>query len=117
MGIYDNLNDLKLGLHKLDQMIMSASLESDEEGAVVYLVSRNNGKNEKVLSLSKFKTHEYRIIRKMREKIKNFWKKDENKYEHRNYRKSGLGTRYDLQYSKFLKEVKQLIAGVKLPLQ
>jgi len=44
------------------------NIEDGEEGSVLYFVSSEN----KVLALCKLKTLEYRIYRKLREKLRNY---------------------------------------------
>ena len=47
-----------------------ASMDEEEEGAVMYAVEKNKKGNRTVLVLWKIKTLEYRLFRKMREKLK-----------------------------------------------
>jgi len=54
--------------------VSGKSIKEEEEGAVLYMIKRHKedvGKDE-ILSLSKFKTLEYRLFRKMREKLRNY---------------------------------------------
>ena len=50
------------------------TISEEEEGAVLYMVLRHkeNPKKDAILSLSKFKTLEYRLFRKMREKLRGY---------------------------------------------
>jgi hypothetical protein len=54
--------------------VSSLSIREEEEGAVMYFVLRHaeDSNKDQVLSLGKFKTLEYRLFRKMREKLRNF---------------------------------------------
>lgn len=52
--------------------VSEASIHSEEEGAVLYFVADYNEPNERILSLGKLKTLEYRVLRKLREKLRNF---------------------------------------------
>jgi hypothetical protein len=52
----------------------SKSISESEEGSVLYILKRDREypKKDEVLSLAKFKTLEYRLFRKMREKLRNY---------------------------------------------
>lgn len=55
------------------QDVSKSEIAKEEEGNVLYIVSKGeNGASDKVLSLAKLKTLEYRLFRKMREKLRNF---------------------------------------------
>jgi hypothetical protein len=58
--------------------VAKSSIKQDEEGSVLYFVkkSKYNGE-ERVVSLAKLKTLEYRLFRKMREKLRHFFKDEE----------------------------------------
>jgi len=59
----------------------NSPISKQEEGAVVYFVSRGlNKEDDEVLSLAKLKTIEYRIYRKLREKLRNFWSANYDQY-------------------------------------
>jgi hypothetical protein len=51
--------------------VSQAFIEDDTEGSVLYFIHKTK-KGDKVLSLSKLKTLEYRIYRKLREKLRNY---------------------------------------------
>ena len=74
-----------------------ASISDEEEGAVLYLVSDN-----RVLSLTKLKTLEYRLFRKMREKLRNNSDKSQRQD-------------YTTLLKKFIKEAKDLCGPYELP--
>ena len=65
----------------------------------------------------KFKTYEYKVIRKIREKIKNFWQNSANSKE--NNKKPGeirkLEDRYDEAYQKCGNEIETIMKGHELP--
>ena len=67
------------------QEVAKSEIAKDEEGNVLYFVKRDPKKKEpsKVLSLCKLKTLEYRLFRKMREKLRNFYavKDDVNNFD------------------------------------
>ena len=50
-----------------------SEIAEDEEGNVLYFVEKDKEGNSKVISLCKLKTLEYRLFRKMREKLRNFF--------------------------------------------
>ena len=59
--------------------VAKSEIAKDEEGNVLYFIQRDrDGKNDKILSLAKLKTLEYRLFRKMREKLRNFYVPDRN---------------------------------------
>ena len=79
-GIAESFDELCTKLKKLYVRIAESSIIDEEEGSVIYLsrtyASRFDSdkeyrKEDKVLSLCKLKTWEYRVYRKLREKIKN----------------------------------------------
>ena len=58
--------------------VAKSEIAQEEEGNVLYFIKRPNTEiapNEKseVMSLCKLKTLEYRLFRKMREKLRNFY--------------------------------------------
>eukprot|EP00828_Plagiopyla_frontata_P032744 TRINITY_DN42615_c0_g1_i1.p1 TRINITY_DN42615_c0_g1~~TRINITY_DN42615_c0_g1_i1.p1 ORF type:complete len:194 (-),score=29.58 TRINITY_DN42615_c0_g1_i1:180-761(-) len=65
-----SMDELKNQLLILFDRIEGNSLEESQEGSVLYLASEND-KEEKMLSMCKLKTLEYRIYRKIREYLKN----------------------------------------------
>lgn len=66
---YDDLCDKLLNLYK---EVAESSIHSEEEGSVLYFIGNFQTPSEKVLSLCKLKTLEYRVLRKLREKLRNF---------------------------------------------
>lgn len=75
IGIYSTYDSLCDKLYETFRELAKSKLVEDEEGSVIYLVKRDfeNPANDRVLSLSKLKTLEYRLYRKMREKLKRFY--------------------------------------------
>jgi hypothetical protein len=82
-------------MKELYKFISGKSVEEEGEGAVVYFVL--NKRN--VLSLGKLKTLEYRLFRKLREKLKTLI---QNK-----------GDKLQLIYSKYVKECGELCTVAK----
>lgn len=68
LGLYCTYNDLCDCLYTTFKDIAKSKIKEDEEGSVLYLIKRDpiNPDDDKVLSLCKLKTLEYRLFRKMR---------------------------------------------------
>ena len=77
---------------------------------MIYMIRRGLN-DDKVVSLSKLKTLEYRVFRKLREKLRNFWSKHENIASWN----ATLQAEYDKSFNSFIKESKELIKGFNLP--
>ena len=101
VGIYQNKNELFEGIHKVYKTIAEKSILYEEEGDVLYFV---NEKDKKVISLCKVKTLEYKIYRKLREKIKNELKNEEHEF---NMNRKKI--------SQFFNEVQVFSQNFKLP--
>lgn len=71
IGVFKTFDDLNRGLKLLYMQISSAELELEQEGCVLYFLST---KSKQILSLCKIKTLEYKIFRKLREKLRYFIK-------------------------------------------
>jgi len=80
LGTFDNWNSLNQTLKTAYKNVAKASIESEEEGSVIYLVEIDEKGINQTLSLSKLKTLEYRIYRKLREKLRGFISQKGNKY-------------------------------------
>lgn len=74
-GVYNNYDSLCDGLYNLFKDVAKSKIAEEEEGSVLYLIKRDfeDPSKDKVLSLCKLKTLEYRLFRKMREKLKSFY--------------------------------------------
>lgn len=75
IGIYSDWNEFNKALKNTFNKTAEADIESEEEGAVLYFVELDPKKDksrDSVLSLCKLKTLEYRIYRKLREKLRNY---------------------------------------------
>lgn len=73
LGTYSNYGHLCDSLEATYKEVASSTIAKDEEGNVLYFVKKSQDGSEKVLSLAKLKTLEYRLFRKMREKLRNFY--------------------------------------------
>lgn len=110
IGIFDNIDSLSDALFNEHKIVSEASIKNEEEGAVIYMIRRGLN-DDKVVSLSKLKTLEYRVFRKLREKLRNFWSKHENIASWN----ATLQAEYDKSFNSFIKESKELIKGFNLP--
>ena len=77
LGLFNEYSSLCNGLYKAFRDVAKSKITDEEEGSVLYLVRRNKDGDptkDKVLSLAKLKTIEYRIFRKIREKLRGFYR-------------------------------------------
>ena len=113
IGIADSFDELCVKLRNLYVKIAESSIIDEEEGSVVYLsrtyASQFNSdksyrEEDKILSLFKLKTWEYRVYRKLREKIKN------NLLDQNFYADSRR------KISQFFEELRSMLQGFNLPM-
>ena len=69
-GYYKDWKQLNEALKKIYSSVAESEIDNEEEGSVIYMVKRDKDGNQETLSLSKLKTLEYRIYRKLREKLR-----------------------------------------------
>lgn len=99
---YDKMCDVLCSTFK---EVARSEIATDEEGNVLYFIKRDKqGKHDSILSLCKLKTLEYRLFRKMREKLRNFYVPD---------RKSDAPASEIAK--RFMREAKELLAENDLP--
>lgn len=81
LGTYNTFAALCDGLTKAFREVAKGKIVEEEEGSVIYLTQRHssNSAEDRVLSLSKLKTIEYRIFRKMREKLRGYYQSEQGK--------------------------------------
>ena len=108
LGEFTHFRALSNSLQRAFADVAAGRITEEEEGAVLYLVAKSRqGADEgaRVLSLCKLKTLEYRLFRKMREKLRNHFRSVEQ------------GLRSDLAYklSQFQQEMRELRGGLRLP--
>jgi len=77
------------------RLINKRPMEESGEGCVVYVEAKTSAEAGRIVSMWKVKTVEYRILRKLREKLLVFLKKD---------RKN------DKLFKKYVEEIKELAA-------
>ena len=113
IGIAESFDELCDKFKKLYFRISESSIIDEEEGSVIYLSrtyashfdsDKEYRKEDKILSLCKLKTWEYRVYRKLREKIKN--NLNDEKYYSENRRK----------ISQFFEELRSMLQGFNLPM-
>jgi hypothetical protein len=102
IGRFNNYTKLCYELETLYKYVAEASIVEEEEGSVLYFVQRDekNHSNDQVINLAKLKTLEYRVYRKLREKL--FI--------------DSASTDSRFKINQFFEEVRQLIQGYKLPM-
>ena len=77
LGVFTSYEKTCDALEKVFRDVAASPIASDEEGNVLYFVKRDasdpeNLHAQRVLSLAKLKTLEYRLFRKMREKLRGY---------------------------------------------
>ena len=92
LGSFDDYDQMCDSLCRVFKDVAKSEIAQEEEGNVLYFVKRGSGTTAgqetpddgEVLSLCKLKTLEYRLFRKMREKLRNYYARDKsaiNEYE------------------------------------
>ena len=76
LGSFGNYGKLCDKVEQTFKDVAKSSIAQDEEGNVLYFIKKEKSGKEEVLSLAKLKTLEYRLFRKMREKLRNFYALD-----------------------------------------
>jgi hypothetical protein len=109
LGTFDNYGVLCDQLEQTFKDVAKSSIAQDEEGNVLYFIKndKDTGK-ETTLSLAKLKTLEYRLFRKMREKLRGFYSAEKDKT-------FNLGdkpkSKFDEVANKFCRESNELLEG------
>ena len=88
---------------KMYEDVSALSIEVGEEGSVVYIQLNHSDGRSEIASVSKLKTIEYRIYRKLREKLRTYISKNDN-------------TRRKITIGRFRDEIKDLVRE-SLPLE
>ena len=113
IGAYSTFDDVCKQLKQLYIRIAESSIIDEEEGSVIYLTQTcarslhskdEYRKDDQVLSLCKLKTWEYRIYRKLREKIKN------------NLLNENYFSDSRRKISQFFDEIRIMLQGFSLPM-
>ena len=107
LGLFSDYKSLCDKLYQTFKEVAKSKIVDEEEGSVLYLIKRDrntteNDDRDKVLSLAKLKTLEYRAFRKMREKLRNYYRNKSSKLP-------------DSILSSFKKEMKCLAENNELP--
>ena len=105
LGLFSDYKSLCNGLTQIFNDVASSKLVEEEEGSVLYLIKRHKSgdhSKDKVLSLCKVKTLEYRAFRKMREKLRGYYRNKVSKGK-------------ESLINKFTKEMEELMKDNSLP--
>jgi len=97
------------GLFKIFRDVAKSKIIEEEEGSVIYMVKRDksgDSSKDKVISLAKLKTIEYRVFRKIREKLRGY-------YRHLGGEKSKKGPEGIIHA--FQREMREITEGNELP--
>jgi len=76
LGTFSDFSTLCDSLCRVFKDVAKSEIAQEEEGNVLYFIKRPAAQSSEpavVLSLCKLKTLEYRLFRKMREKLRNFY--------------------------------------------
>lgn len=106
LGVFNNYGALCDQLEHTFKEVAKSTIAQDEEGNVLYFIKKDPNAKDMVLSLAKLKTLEYRLFRKMREKLRNFYnsaKKENTQIQHLSKYK------FDEIAKKFHKEASELL--------
>ena len=106
-GTFSTYDDFCDRVGELFKEVAEMRISEAEEGAVLYFVMNlGNQESERMLSMCKLKTLEYRVFRKLREKLRNFVEASH----------SGKGNaNAESKMDQFIKETNELCNGYKLP--
>ena len=107
LGTFTDYNSLCDNLCRVFKDVAKSEIAEEEEGNVLYFVERPaDGSESKVLSLCKLKTLEYRLFRKMREKLRNHYAR----------KVSDQGAEAEKRsIGKFISEARELLKEHELP--
>ena len=106
VGVYHKYDEFCSAMVKEFKNISKSTIAKEEEGAVFYFIKRDmrepHNHRDEVVSMTKLKTLEYRLFRKMREKLRNYV--------------SGKGSgNPDVVIDKFVREAEDLTRGHQTP--
>ena len=91
--------------------VAQSPIAQDEEGNVLYFVKKETGTGkEEIVTLAKLKTLEYRLFRKMREKLRGYYGSDKDVKKGENVH-TKTKERFDEIAKKFEKEATDLMEG------
>ena len=114
LGVFSAYDDMKQSLKDSYLETSKESIKTGEEGSVLYFVKRTpDAQDERILSLAKLKTLEYRYYRKLREKLAGTMAQYQN--SQKDQKKSGfksLEESFKNVMSKFETEINQLNSSI-----
>ena len=96
LGSFTNFTELGKALKLAFDKVAESAVSEEEEGSVLYLVHQAPSGAQRTLALCKLKTLEYRVLRKLKEKLRNFVKNHKNAAS---------------VLKKFISETKSLVTG------
>jgi len=111
LGVYEDFSQLKDSLKETYIKISQSTISTDEEGSVIYFVRRRveeSQEPDRILSLGKLKTLEYRLYRKLREKVRGTSSRMINK----NMKARDMRDAWKTVMKKFRSESKDLARGI-----
>ena len=79
IGPINEINSFYMTMRDVYLHVLKSPVTLEGEGSVVYFSSVDDKNNEKIISIAKLKTLEYRIFRKTREKLKTVVKEKNSK--------------------------------------
>ena len=113
LGIFHNYSDLQHCLAKIYKDVAISSIHEGEEGAVLYFIKRDRRSPllNCCLSLCKLKTLEYRLYRKLREKLKTYTgtNRDKSQKTHNASEGKKITVSFTKESKKLLKETLEQI--------
>ena len=100
IGPFNDINSFQKAIREVYLYVLKSPVETEGEGSVLYISAIDSNDKEKIVSVCKLKTLEYRIFRKIREKLKVIVKE-----------KSKLLDNLDItkNYKKLIKEIDELL--------
>lgn len=106
IGVYSDINDLKTAIISLYEQVSIGSIRDFEEGSIMMLIQRDpsNPENDKVLSCWKLKNIEYKVVKKIKEKLKGFW----STYESVQYITQEMEKEYKTKFERFKGEINDM---------
>lgn len=106
VGLFNTQEILEKSMLKLYHKVTTGPIYEYEEGVIMMLVHRNPAapEEDRVLSWSKIKTIEYKVFKKVKDKLKNYW---EN-YEKVTYITKKMEKEYKTKFDRFKTEVNDI---------
>jgi hypothetical protein len=119
MGEFSSWKEFNDELGKIYLNVAETEIDYEEEGSVIYIVGVDSEGVEETLSLSKLKTLEYRLFRKLREKLRTFISRDApkgKKKKGQQQQQEAPKKDWNYNYDKMVRESKELCQETKPPM-